>query len=211
MQRGGEVQQLPRGRHRLSREQVTASQRGRMLAAMTDAVAEKGFARTTVKDVLERARVSRETFYEQFADKEECFLAAYEGIVGLLRDEVLAVAQAAGEQGAGPHERLDRAIGAYLGLMAQEPATARVFLVDVLGAGPEFVARRFAVHEAFVETVAQVMGGDGPGQRALCEAFTGAVGQMVTARIATGRAAELPGLRPHLAALARRLWPGEAG
>ena len=72
------ITQLPRGPHRLAREEVLASQRGRMLAAIAEAVAEKGYAATTVADVVGRAGVSRKTFYEHFADKEECFLAAWD-------------------------------------------------------------------------------------------------------------------------------------
>jgi len=82
------AEQLPRGRHGLSRDHVLASQRGRMLDAICQAVAEKGYARTAVADVIERAGVSRETFYEHFADKEECFLAAYELASDTLRSEV---------------------------------------------------------------------------------------------------------------------------
>ncbi|HEV7687975.1 MAG TPA: helix-turn-helix domain-containing protein, partial [Acidimicrobiia bacterium] len=72
---------LPSGRHGLTREAVVASQRGRLVDAMAQIVAEKGYPATTVADVVERAGVSRRTFYEQFADKEACFLAAYD--VGL--------------------------------------------------------------------------------------------------------------------------------
>src|SRR3954454_2857364 len=76
--------ELPRGPHRLTREAVMASQRGRMLDAMAQAVAEKGYAATTVADVIAGAGVSRKTFYEQFRDKEDCFLAAYDTGVELL-------------------------------------------------------------------------------------------------------------------------------
>jgi len=78
-----EVAQLPRGRHRLSRNDVIASQRERMLVAMAVAVAERGYVRTSVADVIRRARVSRETFYEQFEDKEACFMAAFESAAEL--------------------------------------------------------------------------------------------------------------------------------
>ena len=68
--------QLPRGRHGLSRETVTESQRGRILQAMISAVAERGYQETRVADVVEGAGVARKTFYDFFGDKEECFLAA---------------------------------------------------------------------------------------------------------------------------------------
>ncbi|HEX8856534.1 MAG TPA: helix-turn-helix domain-containing protein, partial [Thermoleophilaceae bacterium] len=82
---------LPRGPHRLAREVVLASQRGRMLDAMAQSVAEKGYAATTVADVVGRAGVSRKTFYEHFRDKEDCFLEAWDAGVEILLD---AVAQA---------------------------------------------------------------------------------------------------------------------
>src|SRR6516164_1797887 len=77
---------LPRGRHAAPRPVVREVQRVRMLAAMVQAVAEKGYARVAVTDVVERAGVSRKTFYEQFANKDDCFLAAYDATV----DDLLA-------------------------------------------------------------------------------------------------------------------------
>ncbi len=67
---------LGEGPARLSAGEVAASQRRRMLAAMVAAVAEKGYVATAVADVTKRARVSRATFYEQFEDKADCFVAA---------------------------------------------------------------------------------------------------------------------------------------
>ena len=82
---------LPSGRHGLTREAVVASQRSRLIDAMAQVVAERGYPATTVADVVERAGVSRRTFYEQFADKEACFLAAYDvgltaGLEEMVRD-----------------------------------------------------------------------------------------------------------------------------
>jgi AcrR family transcriptional regulator len=69
---------LPRGPHRLSRAQVESHQRERILAAMIAVAGTKGYGSTTIRDITRRARVSRDTFYEQFANKEACFLAAYD-------------------------------------------------------------------------------------------------------------------------------------
>src|ERR1700757_3092785 len=66
------------GPNGISRGQVTEIQRGRMLAAAVEAVEEVGYARMTVAQVIARARVSRKTFYDVFADREDCFLAAFE-------------------------------------------------------------------------------------------------------------------------------------
>src|SRR5438874_4109885 len=69
---------LPRGHHRLSRDEVGAAQRTRLLLAVVEVVAERGYAGATVGDVLRRARISRQTFYENFSNKEDCFLAAFD-------------------------------------------------------------------------------------------------------------------------------------
>ena len=69
----------PAARHpRLDRDVVEASQRTRLLEAVGRAVAERGYAAATIDDVVRGAGVSKKTFYEHFADKEDCFLAAYE-------------------------------------------------------------------------------------------------------------------------------------
>jgi AcrR family transcriptional regulator len=199
------AEQLPRGRHGLSRGEVLASQRGRMLDAICRAVADKGYARTSVADVIEAAGVSRETFYEHFADKEECFLAAYELASATLQG---AIADALQPDTADPLERYDRAMVAYLETMSRERAYARVFLVDVYGAGPAALARRFRVFQGFVDMIAGLFGARSAADRALCEALVGAVSSLVTIRVAVGEFDQLPGLRGQIREIARRLDPG---
>src|ERR1044072_9485639 len=81
---GTQLEQLPRGRHGLSPEAVTESQRGRILTAMVEVTAERGYADCRIADVIAYAGGSRKTFYELFSDKEDCFLAAYVLWPGLL-------------------------------------------------------------------------------------------------------------------------------
>ena len=83
---------------------VLASQRGRMLGAMADAVASKGYAGTTVADVVAGAGVSRKTFYEHFRDKEECFLAAFDAGVDLLLAAIVGAQPPATTRGSGSCE-----------------------------------------------------------------------------------------------------------
>jgi AcrR family transcriptional regulator len=200
--------QLPRGRHGLTRDQVLASQRGRLLAAMAEAVAEKGFARATVADAISRAGVSRETLYEQFSGKEECFLAALD--TGA--DALLALLDAANTLPQGePLERLERMLGVYLATLASEPGFAKAYLIDAYGAGPRATARRIELQSRFVDAIADMLGiaEDDAAERFACEALVAAISSLVTARIGTGRADELPGLRPPLMALALRMRLGE--
>jgi AcrR family transcriptional regulator len=131
---------LPSGRHSLTREEVVASQRARLIDAMAHIVAEKGYAATTVADVVERAGVSRRTFYEQFTDKEACFLAAYDaGLAAVLtriRDAVDV------NPAAGWRERARAGVESFLALLASEPAFAQALQVEILTAGPAALDRR---------------------------------------------------------------------
>jgi len=198
-----DVQQLPRGRHRLSRAVVVSSQRERLLLAMADAVAEQGYAKTTVADVLRRARVSRETFYEQFANKEDCFLAAYDAAAAIVAGELAGDGESLAGGGLG--ETLDRLLGRYLTALASEPAIARTFLVEVYAAGPRALARRVEVQQRFVDFVAAIAGAEDERQRFACEAVVAAVSALVTQRVCAGRGAEIEDLRAPLAELAGSL------
>jgi AcrR family transcriptional regulator len=144
---------LPRGRHAAPRPVVREAQRVRMLAAMVQAVADKGYARVAVADVIERAGVSRKTFYEQFANKEDCFLAAYDATV----DDLLATIDVALEALAPDWLAAHRAaVGAYLEALAASPEFAKALLIEVLGAGPEALDRRAAVQDRFAAQLRDV-------------------------------------------------------
>jgi AcrR family transcriptional regulator len=202
------VEQLPRGRHGLSREEVAASQRGRMLEACFRVVAEKGYTRFTVADVLAAAGVSRETFYEHFRDKEDCFLAAYE----LSVEAVLAAMRHADPGGDGdPLDRYEEMMRGYLELMAREDGYARVFLVDVYAAGERALVRRREVLGRFTEVVAELVGARTAADRFACEALVAAVSSMVTMRVAAGDLDEIPKLRRPIMDVARRLLATRSG
>jgi AcrR family transcriptional regulator len=129
---------LPRGPHGLSREQVVEHQRERMLAAMIAAVAAKGYGSTTIADVTRRARVSRDTFYEQFANKEQCFLAAYDAIVRELLDRMVAV----GTSEPTYIENMRNGVRAYLRFWIERPEAARACTLEVTAAGDEALAHQ---------------------------------------------------------------------
>jgi AcrR family transcriptional regulator len=189
---------LPRGRHAAPRPVVRETQRARMLDAMVQAVAEKGFARVAVADVIDRAGVSRKTFYEQFANKQECFLAAYDaGVDRLLAAIDDALDALAPDWLAGTR----RAVEVYLEAMAASPGFARAFLIEVLGAGPEALSRRDVVQERFAAQLAAIhrrARADIPEIPALpphtFRAAVGAVNELVTAHVLEHGAATLPEL-----------------
>lgn len=207
------VHPLPRGRHRLTREQVVASQRGRMLEAMASAVAESGYARTSVADVTARAGVSSKTFYEQFDSKEECFLAAYDVCVDAL---IATIEDSLGSTKRSPLTRFDRAIGAYLDALASEPALARTFLIEVYAAGPRALERRREVQRRFAGLLAGILApprsGRAPARhRFAFEALVGAISALVTTRVGAGELDRLPALRrPIVELVERQLEAGNA-
>ena len=189
---------LPRGRHAAPRPVVREAQRVRMLAAMVQAVAEKGYARVSVADVIERAGVSRKTFYEQFANKDDCFLAAYDATV----DELLATIDEALEALAPDWLSAHRAaVNAYLEALAASPGFAKAFLIEVLGAGPEALNRRVAVQDRFaaqLEDVHRRARQDIPEIPEVppytFHAAVGAVTELVTSHVLEHGAQTLPGL-----------------
>jgi len=184
---------LPRGPHTLGREIVEASQRTRLLEAMAEVVAAKGYGAASVAEVIARAGVSRKTFYVHFRDKLDCFLAAYE-----LGVEVLFAALRSAGEGEDDAIAVTRArLRAYLRTLAAEPAFARTFLIEVNAAGPQARERRRDVHRRFAELarelVAQLPGvPQAPGELHL--AAVGATDELVSTWVLEGRTAQLPEL-----------------
>ena len=125
----------------VSRERFAEIQRARLLAAAVRAVDELGYPDTSVADITSRARVSRRTFYELFADREACLATVIEGILGLLAAELAA----AGLEGLGWRERVRGGLFVILGFLDREPVLARVLVVQALRGGPRVLERREVV------------------------------------------------------------------
>ena len=123
--------------------QVTEIQRSRMLAAAVEAVEEVGYARMTVAQVIGRARVSRKTFYDVFADREDCFVAAFDQAVAHGR----AVVREAYARESGWLEGIRSGLARLLMLLDDEPALAKVCVVEALAAGPKVLEHRARVLE----------------------------------------------------------------
>lgn len=213
MQHAAAPRPLPRGPHNLTRDDVLASQRTRMLDAMAEIVAAKGYPAATVGDVVSRAGVSRKTFYEHFRDKEECFVAAFDAGV----DALLAAIVAAEPAGQSWQERLRARVRAYLGALSAKPAFARAFLIEVFAAGPRALERREAVHERFRQLLADLYEGTRrefpelpavPGS--LWTAAVGAVNEVVSQYVREGRAERLPELEDTLVYINVALFAGPA-
>jgi AcrR family transcriptional regulator len=170
------------------------SQRGRIFDGLARAVSERGYADTAVADVLAECRMSRRTFYRHFANKEDCFLAAYDFAVGHVGDHV---AQAFMTSGPAWADRVRNAFETFMAYVVAEPHFARLCLVEVLAAGPRALERRDAAVQrfsAFVHEAAQAAPGPVLMPETTPEAIVGGIQSVVTSRLLNGRAHELPGL-----------------
>jgi AcrR family transcriptional regulator len=134
---GGEGQ-FPSGIRSLPSDLVSAVQRERLLAAMLRATAELGYREVSVQEVLDRAGVSRPTFYEHFENKEACFLAAFDSAASRLRNRL----EAAAEDGEGWRERLRLGLEELLRFVAEDPDAAMSLIVDGRAACPDALTRR---------------------------------------------------------------------
>ncbi len=120
------------------REQLVEIQRARLLAGAVGAIDECGYAHTTVGLIASRARVSRRTFYELFADREACLVALFEDVVGMVEREIAAAELG----GLSWRERVRGGLWGILSFFDREPVLARVCVIQVLRGGPGVLARR---------------------------------------------------------------------
>ena len=120
------------GQHALPREFIAQHQRARIVAALAEETVDKGYRAVTVADIVRRAGIARNTFYENFSSKEDCFLAAYEFAVEEAKRRVL---EAGSEIESWP-ARVNAGLAAFLRYVASEPALARTCVVEALAAGP---------------------------------------------------------------------------
>jgi len=168
---------LTGGPHGIPRAVVHEVQRGRLLDAMAEVIAEEGYPDTTVHKILNRARISRRTYYELFKDKEDCFLVAYEEAIEYL----IGLVEDACRQGSTPEERIENGLRAMLEFCEREPKVARMCIVEVMAAGANARARRAQVMQQLTELVANSLG-----ER--CEDVSEA---LLRARVLTGGVHEL--------------------
>lgn len=193
----GTVDRLPRGPHGLSPAQVVKHQRERMLAAVLGAVATKGYSATTIGDITRRARVSRDTFYQQFANKEQCFLAAYDATTRELLDEMVAVATSQ----AGYVEGMRESVRAFLMFWSERPDAARACTLDVLAAGEEALVHRERTLKTFArvfQTIAERAADERLGLPAVpaivSRAIVAAAVELTTEYVRQNRVSSLPEL-----------------
>jgi len=124
----------------------------RLLEGFAGAVCERGYAATTIADIVKSARVSKRTFYEYFADKEECFLALYAEATDII---IAGVERALREPAASWEEQLAAGLDAYLSALEENPVLTRACILEIQAAGPRALELRLAGHAKFATLLRQ--------------------------------------------------------
>jgi AcrR family transcriptional regulator len=185
------------GRHTLSREFIAQHQRARIISALAEETAEQGYRAVTVADIVRRAGIARNTFYDNFSSKEDCFLATQDfAVEEALRRVVEAAAKVDSWQA-----RVDAGLAAFLNYVASEPALARTCIVEALSAGPAALARYEESLQSFIPLfrIGRKVSPHGPDlPQTLEETIIGGVFWIIYQRIIGGETEQIEQLLPEL-------------
>ncbi len=190
---------FPSGIRKLPPDLVGAVQRERLIAAMLMAASELGYREVNVQSVIDRAGVSRPTFYEHFANKEDCFLTAFDATAARLRNRVR---EASREGGDCWRARLRLGLKAMLDFAAEEPDAARALVVEARAGSPAAVRRRDDMLDYYAGRI------DGNGRELLPDppihsaitaaGIIGGIESVLYARLNKGEVDDLDSLLPSL-------------
>lgn len=168
--------------------------RHRLLEGMAHAVAIKGYAATTIADIVREAAVSRRTFYEYFNTKGDCLIALYSAA----SHNALDVLRNAIDPARDWHEQVESAMTAYFDCLAQNPVLMRTLFIEILGLGPDGLAARRLVNEEIAAFMLKVINDDAsaPRRRAplsaeLAMAVVGGINELILQAIEQDRVADL--------------------
>lgn len=190
--------QFPSGVRTLPPDLVRAVQRERLIAAMLRATAELGYRDLNVQDVLDRAGVSRPTFYEHFTNKEDCFVAAFDSAADRFRSRIEAEAS----EGENWRERLRLGLEELLRFVTDEPDAAMTLIVDARAACPPALARRDELLDHFascIDTQVRNELSGGPPPSAIASAgIVGGIEALLYSRLNKGETGSFQELLPSL-------------
>lgn len=142
---------IPRGRHAPPLEVRLELQKARLFAAAAAVFARVGYAEASAEAISREAGMSKATFYEHFANKEECILALFDAASA----QVQAAVAASTESAASSEQRVHQGVRAFLTALVAFPDHARTLLVEIIGAGPRAVERRDRVLQEFADYIAR--------------------------------------------------------
>jgi AcrR family transcriptional regulator len=180
----------------ISPEFVAAHKQRRIMDAIAELTAERGYDATKIGDIVRRAGVARKTLYDNFEGKEQVFLGAFDTAVGEALERVEAACDEAGGEW---KERVQAGLAAFLAYVAEQPARARMCMIEALSATPAATARYEDAMERFVELTERVVPRDERLPETLVETLVGGVAWIVYQQIRRKEAERAPDLLSELA------------
>ncbi len=196
-----ELSPLPRGRHGLPAAAVARSQRTRIIYATAAVTTEKGYASTTVADIVAAAGVAKEAFYRHFSDKEQAFLEAQQHPAQHIVDQLVQAYFSVEEW----PRRLWSALRKMLELIAENPTFSRMRMVEAYTAGPASIRRAEEIMRPFSIFLEEGYGFRAEARhlpRVYSMTIPGAIFEMIQHEVANGRIAQMPTRLPQLAYVA---------
>jgi AcrR family transcriptional regulator len=191
---------VPRGRHAPPLEVRLSVQRRRLFEAAAAVFARVGYAEASAEAISREAGMSKATFYEHFANKEECILALFDEAA---TEVTRALVNAPVEDTASYEERVRGGIHAFLGILAEYPDSARTLMVEIIGAGPRAAERRDAILDLFADgllrdnaRMAERFGNPRFASKDDAFAIIGAIVELVSRQLRSGVPAQLQDLEP---------------
>jgi AcrR family transcriptional regulator len=184
---------LPRGRHALAPDEVLRAQRERLLAAVPRVAAERGYEAMSVADIVKAAAVSRNAFYKNFRDKQDCVAAAHE----LGHERLFDILSAGCYEGATIEGRVGGALEAALAILAGEPALARFLFVEAPSGGDEIALRHhewLSRYGALLHSAAPDLPSESVPLPEVEQVIVGGIASRVASEVLRGRGEELGGL-----------------
>ncbi len=182
-------------RPELPRDFIAGHKRRRMMEAIAELTAEKGYEATKIADIVRGAKVARKTLYENFDGKEDLFLAAVDFYLSELRGRVT---EACAESDGPWQRRVDAGLAAFLAFLAERPAAARMCMIEALSASPDAAARYDAAVHEFVEMLRKTVPPESGLPDTIEETLVGGVAWIANQQIRRGEAERAKELLPEL-------------
>lgn len=182
-------------RPEISREFIAGHKRRRIMDAIAELTAEKGYDATKIGDIVRSAGVARKTLYDNFEGKEEVFLAAFDAAV---EEAVRRIDEACAKVEGGWDERLEAGLAAFLGYVAEQPALARMCMIEALSATPAASRRYEDAVKRFVEMTGRTVPRDDRLPETIDETLVGGVAWIVYQKIRRNETEQVPDLLPEL-------------
>ena len=194
------VQPIPRGRHAPPLEVRLEVQKQRLFEAAAIVFSKAGYAEASAEAISRQAGMSKATFYEHFANKEECLVALFEHATSSFLDKLVSASRGAERDF---QERHSAGLRAILESFQANPPLAQAILVETVGAGPRLAELRIATLNAFAQVMyeqtvraAELTGGPAFASPDEAFAIVGATFELVSRQLRTGEPARLLDLQP---------------